>query len=195
LTFAALTIMETPLRSLAKLAFGVSLLLAGTCSFSGTAGGQFGVVINLNGGSPAPNVCTSATGSGGGGASVQVSCNSNVFVNIVQVRSALENSRFMPGYRPTRDSLLPDYCRSEASRNDPGPRAACRLDDQRVATAGDEVDDGWEFESRRYAMGPEAAEIEKQARLRFQDVKGTLTAVRLAHAGNHSKSIEMLVSF
>jgi len=187
--------METPLRSLAKLAFGVSLLLAGTCSFSGTAGGQFGVVINLNGGSPAPNVCTSATGSGGGGASVQVSCNSNVFVNIVQVRSALENSRFMPGYRPTRDSLLPDYCRSEASRNDPGPRAACRLDDQRVATAGDEVDDGWEFESRRYAMGPEAAEIEKQARLRFQDVKGTLTAVRLAHAGNHSKSIEMLVSF
>ncbi|EJL86563.1 hypothetical protein PMI15_01410 [Polaromonas sp. CF318] len=189
--------MATPMRSLAKLALGVSLLSAGVCSFSGTAGGQFGVQIHLNGGDPATNACTSATGSGSGGASVQVSCNSNVFVNIVQVRnaSALANSRFMPGYRPTRDSLLPDYCRSEASRNDPGSRMACRLDDQRQASAGDEADDGWEFESRRYAMGPEATEIEKQARLRFQDVRGTLTAVRLAHAGNQPKSIEMLVSF
>lgn len=188
--------MKTPMRSLAKLALGVSLLLAGVCSFSGTAGGQFGVQINLNGGDPA-NVCTSATGSVSGGTSIQVSCNSNVFVNIAQVRnvSALGNSRFMPGYRPTRDSLLPDYCRSEASRNDPAPRMACRLDDQRQASAGDEADDGWEFESRRYAMGPEAAEIEKQARLRFQDIRGTLTAVRLAHAGNQPKSIEMLVSF
>lgn len=193
--------MATPMRSLAKLALGVSLLSASVFSFSGTAGGQFGVQIHLNGGDPAASAgasaCTSATGSGGAGASVQVSCNSNVFVNIVQIRntSALGNSRFMPGYRPTRDSLLPDYCRSEASRNDPGPRMACRLDDQRQASAGDEGDDGWEFESRRYAMGPEAAEIEKQARLRFQDVRGTLTAVRLAQAGNQSKSIEMLVSF
>lgn len=193
--------MATPMRSLAKLALGVSLLSASVFCFSGTAGGQFGVQIHLNGGDPAGNACTSATGSGSGGASVQVSCNSNVFVNIAQVRSvsaqgnSLSNSRFMPGYRPTRDSLLPDYCRSEASRNDPGPRMACRLDDQRQASAGDEADDGWEFESRRYAMGPEAAEIEKQARLRFQDIRGTLTAVRLAHAGNQPKSIEMLVSF
>ena len=187
--------MKTPMRSLARLALGVSLLFSGVCSFSGTAGGQFGVQINLSG---VANACTSATGSGSGGASLQVSCNSNVFVNIVQVRNAnaLGNSRFMPGYRPTRDSLLPDYCRSEMARNDPNPRMACRLDDQRQASAGgDETDDGWEFESRRYAMGAEAAEIETQARLRFQDVRGTLTAVRLAHAGNQAKSIEMLVSF
>lgn len=188
--------MKTPMRSLARLALGVSLLFSGVCSFSGTSGGQFGVQINLSG---VANACTSTTGSGSGGASLQVSCNSNVFVNIVQVRSvnasALGNSRFMPGYRPTRDSLLPDYCRSEASRNDPAPRAACRLDDQRQASADDETDDGWEFESRRYAMGPEAAAMETQARLRFQDVRGTLTAVRVAHAGNQAKSVEMLVSF
>lgn len=193
--------MKTPMRTLAKLALGVSLFVTGASSFSGTATGQFGVRINLNGGD-SDNACTSSsTGSGSGGASVQVSCNSNVFVNIVPVRSvkpqanALGNSRFMPGYRPTRDSLLPDYCRNELSRNDPGTRMTCRLDDQRQATAGDEADDGWEFENRRYAMGPEAAAIETQARLRLQDALGTLTAVRLTHAGNQPRSVEMLVSF
>lgn len=183
--------MKTPTRSLAKLVLGVSLFLTGVCSYSGTAGGQFGVQIHLNGGA---NACTSASA----GASVQVSCNSNVFVNIVQVRSgnALGNARFMPGYRPTRDSLLPDYCRNELSRTDPRARFTCRLDDQRqVATAGEESDDGWEIESRRYALDTEAAEIEKQARLRLQDDRGTVTALHLAHAGNHSGSVEMLVSF
>jgi hypothetical protein len=187
--------MKTPMRSLARLTLGVSLFLAGASSFSGTAGGQFGVRINLSG---VNNACTSSTNSGSGGASVQVSCNSDVFVNIGLVRggSDLGNSRFMPGYRPTRDSLLPDYCRNELSRNDPGARMTCRLDDQRQASAGDdEEDDGWQFESRRYAMGPEAAAIETQARLRLQDARGTLTAVRLAHAGNQPRSIEMLVSF
>jgi len=181
-----------------KAALGIALLLAAAASFAGTAAGQFSVQITLtdprnttgNG-----NACISASGAGAGGSSVQVRCNTDVFVSIAPVGNTLGNSRFMPGYRPTRDSLLPDYCRSEATRNDPGPRMACRLDDQRQASAGDEADDGWEFESRRYAMGPEAAEIEKQARLRFQDVKGTLTAIRLAHAGNQPKSIEMLVSF
>lgn len=191
--------MATPMRSLARLALGVFMLSASVCSFSGTAGGQFGVQIRLNGGDPAGsgNACISATGAGAGGSSVQVRCNTNVFVSITPVgnANALVNARFQPGFRPTRDSLLPDYCRSEISRGDQAARMACRLDDQRVATAGDEVDDGWEFESRRYAMGPEAAEIETQARLRFQDVRGTLTAVRLAHAGNQAKSIEMLVSF
>jgi hypothetical protein len=179
-----------------KAALGIALLLAAAASFAGTAAGQFSVQINLtdprnttgNG-----NGCTS----GAGASSVQVRCNTDVFVSIAPVNNAnaLGNARFLPGFRPARDSLLPDYCRNEISRGDQAARMACRLDDQRVASAGDEVDDGWEFESRRYAMGPEAAEIEKQARLRFQDVQGTLTAVRVAHAGNHSKSIEMLVSF
>lgn len=183
-----------------KAASGVVLLLAAAASFAGTAAGQFSVQITLtNPGNTTGNgnACTSASGAGAGASSVQVLCNTNVFVSIAPVgnANALANARFQPGFRPTRDSLLPDYCRNEISRGDQAARMACRLDDQRVATAGDEVDDGWEFESRRYAMGPEAAEIETQARLRFQDVRGTLTAVRLAHAGNQAKSIEMLVSF
>jgi hypothetical protein len=181
-----------------KSVLGVSFLLMAAASVAGTAAGQFSVQVTLsvpgnttgNG-----NACISATGSGSGGASVQVTCNSNVFVNISQVRS-LGNARFMPGYRPTRDSLLPDYCRNELSRNDPGARYTCRLQDQRqVATAGEESDDGWEIESRRYALDTDAAAVEKQARLRLQDDRGTVTALHLAHAGNLSKSVEMLVSF
>jgi hypothetical protein len=183
-----------------KLGLGASLLLVAAASLAGTAGGQFSVQITLTDPSNTTgngNACISASGAGAGGSSVQVRCNTNVFVSIAPVgnANALGNARFQPGFRPTRDSLLPDYCRNEISRGDQAARTACRLDDQRVATVGDEVDDGWEFESRRYAMGAEAAEIETQARLRFQDVRGTLTAVRLAHAGNQAKSIEMLVSF
>jgi hypothetical protein len=202
--------MTTPMRTLARLALGVSLFLTGVSSFSGTAVGQFGVRINVNGGD---NVCTSSSaGSVSGGASVQVSCNTDVFVNIAPVSVApigiapvsnaqvsnpntLGNARFLPGYRPARDSLLPDYCRHEASRADHAARLTCRLGDRGLATAGDEGDDGWEIESRRYAMGPEAAATETHARLRLQDAFGTLTAVRLAQAGNQSKSVEMLVSF
>ncbi|MEO7886073.1 MAG: hypothetical protein ABIR76_04980 [Polaromonas sp.] len=180
--------MTTPMRSLCRLALGVSLFLTGASCFSGTAGGQFGVQINLTG---VNNACTSTSGS----SSVQVTCNSNVFVNIVQVRT-LGDARFMPGYRPTRDSLLPDYCRNEQSRLDPGARFTCRLDDQRqVAMAGEEIDDGWEIENRRYALDPEAAEMEKQARIRLQDDRGTVTALHLAYAGKHAGSVEMLVSF
>lgn len=180
-----------------KAALGVLLMLAAAACLAGAAAGQLSVQITLNvpGNTTGNgNACTSATGSGGSGASVQVTCNSNVFVNIAQVR--LGNARFMPGYRPTRDSLLPDYCRNELSRNDPGARYTCRLQDQRqVATAGEESDDGWEIESRRYALDTEAAATEKQARLRLQDDRGTVTALHLAHAGNHAGSVEMLVSF
>lgn len=181
-----------------KTAFGALLLLACAASFAGTAAGLLTVQITLtdprnttgNG-----NACTSASAAVAGSASVQVRCNTDVFVNIAQVGNALGSARFLPGIRPARDSLLPDYCRNEIARGDQTARLACRLDDQRFAAAGDEADDGWEVESRRYAMGPEAAAMETQARLRFQDDRGTLTAVRLAHAGDQPKSVEMLVSF
>jgi hypothetical protein len=181
-----------------KTAFGALLLLACAASIAGTAAGLVAVQItltdprNTTGNS---NACTSASAAAAGSTSVQVRCNTDVFVDIAQVGNALGNARFLPGFRPARDSLLPDYCRNEISRGDQAARLACRLDDQRFATAGDEEDDGWEVESRRYAMGPEAAAIETQARLRLQDARGTLTAVRLAHAGNQPRSVEMLVSF
>jgi hypothetical protein len=185
--------------------FGALLMLAAAASFAGAASGLVSVQITLT--DPRnttgnDNACTSASGAGTGSTSVQVRCNTDVFVNIAPVSiaqisnsSALGNARFLPGYRPARDSLLPDYCRNEASRADQTARLTCRLGDRGLATAGDEGDDGWEVESRRYAMGPEAAAIETQARLRLQDAWGTLTAVRLAHAGNEPRSVEMLVSF
>lgn len=193
-----------------RLALGASLLLMAAASLAGTAAGQFSVQITLT--DPRnttgnDNICTSASGAGTGSTSVQVRCNTDVFVNIAPISIApvtnaqvsnpnvLGNARFLPGYRPARDSLLPDYCRHEASRADHAARLTCRLGDRGLATAGDEGDDGWEIESRRYAMGPEAAATETHARLRLQDAFGTLTAVRLAHAGNQSKSVEMLVSF
>ncbi len=193
-----------------KLALGASLLLAAAASFAGTAAGQFTVQITLTDPRNTTgnnNVCTSASGAGAGSSSVQVRCNTDVFVNIAPVSiapvsiaqvsnpNALGNARFLPGYRPARDSLLPDYCRNEASPVDHAARLTCRLGDRGLATAGDEDDDGWEVENRRYAMGPEAAAIETQARLRLQDAWGTLTAVRLAHAGNQPRTAEILVSF
>jgi hypothetical protein len=183
-----------------KFALGVSSLLMAAASFAGTAAGQFSVQNTLT--DPRnttgnDNACTSASGAGAGSASVQVRCNTDIFVNIAPVSkpNALGNARFLPGYRPARDSLLPDYCRNETSHVDHAARLTCRLGDRGLATAGDEGDDGWEIENRRYAMGPEAAAIETQARLRLQDAWGTLTAMRLAHAGNQQKSVEMLVSF
>ncbi len=184
---------------LRKLAFGVFLLLAAATSHAGTAAAQFSVQITLTAARNTTgngNACTSATGSGAGSASVQVRCTTDVFVNIAASASTtpLGNARFLPGYSPARDSLLPDYCRNEISRGDDAARMACRLDNQRqLATADDEADEGWRIESRRYATGTPAAET--QSRLRLQGDTGTVTALRLAHAGNHSGSIEMLVSF
>src|SRR5665647_988974 len=91
----------------AKLVLGVSLLLAAATSFAGGASGQFAVQITLNSNSNSNNSCTSASASGAGSASVQVQCTANVFVDIAQ------DNRFMPSFRPARDSLLPDYCRNE----------------------------------------------------------------------------------
>ncbi len=175
----------------AKLVLGVSLLLAAATSFAGSAGGQFDVQITLNDNSK--SICTSATGSGAGGASVQVSCTANVFVNIAQ-------GRFMPGFRPGRDSLLPDYCRNEqmglASQ---AARITCRLDDTQrpLAYGDDETDEGWKVESRLYAVDGDATatQAQTQARLRLQDNRGTLTALRVAHADGRLGPVEMLVSF
>ena len=172
-----------------KTLFGASLLLAAATGFAGGAGGQFEVQITLNGNSN--NLCTSATGSGAGGASVQVSCTANVFVNIAQ-------GRFLPGFRPSRDTLLPDYCRNELmGRADQAARITCRLDDaqRQLADAGDEADDGWKVERQLYAVDTDAAATQTQARLRPQDHRGTLTALRVAHADGHLGPVEMLVSF
>lgn len=177
-----------------KLALGVSLLLVAVASFADTAAGQFAVQITLNNPQNITgnnNICTSATGSGTNSSSVQVRCTTNVYVN-------LATAKFLPGYRPARDSLLPDFCRNELlGVSSQAARMTCRLDDARrqLADAGDEADDGWKIESRLYAVDTDAAATQTQARLRLQDERGTLTSLRVAHAGGHSGAIEMLVSF
>ncbi|WP_332778079.1 hypothetical protein [Polaromonas sp.] len=191
-----------------KLALGVSLLLAAATSFAGSAAGQFAVQITLNNPSitaGSSNSCTSATGSGVGSSSVQVTCTTNVFVDIAQVNTSQANTlgaaKFMPSFRPTRDTLLPDYCRNELSRANQAAGITCRLDaeledaQRQFAYGGDEAGDGWKLESRLYAVDTNATAAQTQARLRLQDDRGTLTALRVAHAGGLSGSVEMLVSF
>lgn len=179
----------------AKLFLGVSLLLAAATSFAGSAGGQFSVQITLN------NSCTSATGSGAGSASVQVRCSSNVFVDIAQV------GRFMPGFRPAQDTLLPDYCRNEQTGlAGQMARIACRLGDAQGPLAyagngagdgaGDEADEGWKIESRLYAVDTHGTANEAQTLARrLEDKRGTLTALRVAYAEGRFGPVEILISF
>ena len=175
-----------------KLVLGVSLLLAAATSFAGSASGQFEVKVTLN--SNSNGTCTSASGSGAGSSSVQVQCTANVFVDIAQVGS------FRPGFRPARDSLLPDYCRNEQmGLAGQIARIACRLDDTQgaLAYAEPEADDGWKIESQLYAVDTSATATSAQtlALLHLQNKQGTLTALRVAHADGHFGPVEMLISF
>ncbi|OGA99984.1 MAG: hypothetical protein A3E79_10310, partial [Burkholderiales bacterium RIFCSPHIGHO2_12_FULL_61_11] len=147
------------------------------------------VRINLNN---SHNSCTSASASGAGSSSVQVQCTANVFVAIAPV------GRFMPGFRPARDSLLPDYCRNELmGLAGQTARIACRLDDAQgpLAHADDEAEEGWNVESRLYAVANEATPAQTPARLHLQNQQGTLTALRVAYAEGHFGPVEMLISF
>lgn len=104
----------------------------------------------------------------------------------------------MPSFRPARDTLLPDYCRSEQmGLADQMARTACRLDDDQgpLAYADDEADEGWKVESRLYAVDTEAMPAQALARLRLEDERGTLTALRVAYAEGHFGPVEMLISF
>jgi hypothetical protein len=175
-----------------KLVLGVSLLLAAAASFAGSAGGQFAVLITLN--KDSNGTCTSASGSGAGSALVQVQCTANVFVNIAQV-NVPQNGRFMPGFSPTRDSLLPDYCRSEISRGDQAARVICRLDDQSPPIASSDGEEGWKIESRLYAVNTDDDAALTQARSRLQEDRGILTAIRVASADGRAGPVEILVSF
>ena len=182
-----------------KLILGLSLVLAAASSLAGGASGQFGVQITLN--SAGGNSCTSASDSGAASSLVQVRCTTNVFVEIAPRTTTSPSTtpstgRFMPGYRPARDSLLPDYCRSELSRAARVAGPTCRLDDQRqFAAAGDEGDEGWALESQLYAVNSDETPLQTQARSRVEDDHGTLTSIRLASADGRSGPVEMLVSF
>ncbi|UUZ65089.1 hypothetical protein LP417_10710 [Polaromonas sp. P1-6] len=177
-----------------KFVTGVSLLLAVASSFAGSASGQFVVKVTVKSADNANSgICIGTTTSGAGSSSIQVRCSPGIAVSVSQTGVRIPG-RFMPGYRPAQDSLLPDYCRSEISRGDQAARITCRLDDQRQLSAGNETDEGWEIESRLYAVNTEDAQTQT-ARLRLQEDRGVLTALRLASANGRSGPVEMLVSF
>lgn len=176
----------------AKLVLGVSLLLAAATSFAGGASGQFSVQVTLNN-----NSCTSASGSAAGSSSVEVQCSTNVFVAIAPVTPP-EVGRFMPSFLPARDSLLPDYCRNEQmGLAGQMARIACGLDDDQgpLAHAETEADEGWKIESQLYAVDTHGTQAQTLARLRLEDKRGTLTALRVAHADGRFGPVEMLISF
>jgi len=121
-----------------------------------------------------------------------VQCTANVFVDIAP------DSRFMPGFRPARDSLLPDYCRNEQmGLGDQMARIAGRLDDAQgaLAYADDEADEGWTVESQLYAVDTQARQAQTLAGLHLENQQGTLTALRVAYAEGHFGPVEMLISF
>lgn len=172
-----------------------SALLLGTgSSLADSARGSFLVKVSLNRAAAAGGGCTSTTASAVGGSTLQVSCAPGIAVNVTQ--AALPAiGRFMPGFRPSRDSLLPDYCRSEISRGDQAARVTCRLDDQRPLSASADTDDGWAVESRLFAVTPDGDAQQTLARLRLKDDEGVLTGIRMASADGHAGPVEMLVSF
>lgn len=173
----------------AQLALGLALLLAATSAMPGSASGAFSVAIRLNAptGGAVGDVCVSGTGVSTQGSSVQVRCSDDVFVDITQ-------GRFMPSFQPSRDTLLPDFCRSEQAgvSHRLMHRAACRLDeDERQAGLPDEESDGWQIGDSLFAMDPEAQE--QLAQVRSRDDRGTLTALLIANGS--AGMVEMLVSF
>lgn len=177
------------MRPYARLLACASMLLAASGSFGGSASGQFTVRVALA--SAGSTSCTSSTAAS---TSVSVVCQSNVFVRITPV-GPREIGRFMPGFQPTRDTLLPDFCRSEISRANRAASASCRLDDPRSQSAGAEAEEGWEVERQLYAVNPGDETAPTQARRHLQDDRGILTALRIASVNGRSAPIEMLVSF
>ncbi|AEG94599.1 hypothetical protein [Ramlibacter tataouinensis] len=177
-------------RSVAAIILG----LAASAAAAGSAGAQFGVMITLSRPGAGSNVCVSGTAASGGGTSVQVRCDGNVFVDISPVQPA-RTPEFMPAFRPARDTLLPDYCRTEQAgvSRQLAPSINCRLDDQ-AFSVGEAEQDGWRFGDQLFATNDEGVD-QHLARMRRRDDRGTLTALRIIGAEQGRRAVELLVSF
>jgi hypothetical protein len=187
-------------------ALGILFAFAAGPALAGTATGQFGVQITLNGansGAVATNAsgssCTSSSGSGSSSASVKVQCTPNVFAIITRVNPA-KTPQFITSFRPARDSALPDYCRNEQ----PGlagqmARIACPIDELPNQVSDSDLEDGggWNVEGRLYALegNSPAAHAQTLAQLQLKNAQGTLTALYVDRTKNQFETVEMLVSF
>ena len=163
-----------------NLVIGVSLLLATAMAWAGSVGGQFTVRVTLD--SSSSNSCISASGTSAGNKSVQVTCTSNVYVNVVQVSLPRESissiaGEFITGFGLARSTTFPE-------------RSAGQIDD---AVALDEQ--GWNFEGWLYSGNATPERAERLARWRLRNSEGTLTALRVIGDNSQATSVEMLVSF
>jgi hypothetical protein len=173
-----------------NLVIGISLLLATATVWAASAGAPFTVRVTLNGSSSAAstgststsNVCVSASGTSAANKSVQVTCTSNVYVNIVQVSPTRESmpsltGEFITGFGLARSTTFYE-------------RAAGQIDDA-VALE----DQGWNFEGRLYSGNATPERAEELAKWRLRNNEGTLTAIRVVDDNGQAAAVEMLVSF
>ena len=165
----------------AQLLFGVSLLMAATTVFAGGATGQFNVQVTLN--SINSNSCTSTSGSSVGNSSVQVTCTSNVYVNIVKLTASKDSTSAVTGWFVTGFGLARTIAAlSESSKG---------LFDDAVALE----DQGWSFEGQIYSSNSTSELARQLARQRLRNSEGTLTALNVVGDNSQAGMVEMLVSF
>ena len=164
-----------------KLIAGIFCTVAAFAGQTATSAGQIGVQIALTGAPPAAAVsCTSNSGAVTG--SVQVTCTSNIYVNIVQVSQSRESIRLAVGEFITGFGLA----RSGTSFE----RIAGQIYDE-VA----QDDQGWSFEGRAYAGNETPEQAKRLAKQRLRNSEGTLISLGVAADSGQSGTVEMLVSF
>ena len=166
-----------------KLIAGIFCTVAAFAGQTATSDGQIGVQIALTGAPPAATVsCTSNSGAATGSASVQVTCTSNIYVNIVQFSQSRESIRSAVGEFIIGFGLA----RSGTSLE----RVAGQIYDE-VA----QDDQGWSFEGRAYAGTETPEQAKRLAKQRLRNSEGTLIALSVTGDNGQSGTVEMLVSF
>ena len=185
--------MRSKLTSALVNAAGLSLWMAMGSVSAGTASSVFAVQVTLSSASS----CTSASSTGAASSSVQVQCNSNIFVRIDPL-NGFGDGRFVTGFSPVRDTLLPDNCRNERGglAGQPAGQACGTGSDDASAVQGDLDDNGgWGMEGRLYSINADAASRPVRARLRLRNSEGTVTALRVDRTASQHDTVELLVSF
>lgn len=163
-----------------NLLIGVSLLFAAATVWAGSAGGQFVVRVTLN--NQNNNICTSAYGANAGNTPVQVTCTSNVFVNIVQLTTARmltpsTDGRFITGFGLARSIL------------------SSALNAGQIDDAVAQQDQGWNFEGSIYAGNATPEQAKQLAKRRLRNSEGMLTALNVMGDKGQPATVELLVSF
>ena len=157
-------------------------VVTGQTATSATSAGQIGVQISLTGAQAAAVSCTSKSGAANDSTPVQVTCTSNVFVNIAQVSLSRESLPSVAGQFITGFGLARSIKFSE-----------CIVG--QINDAAAQVGRGWNFEGWIYACNNTPERARQLARWELRNAEGTLTALRVVGDNDHPGAFEMLVSF